>query len=354
MSSEPPSNQSLESSPQTQYDIAVHSMLLPGNINKDLVINFLNEHHRTVSGTTTLITEENYQAISKVGTVCSYIMKGELIGVIFNTLATITIISGPPDNSESKASESQKFPTTIRSSYSTYMCVAKQHRKKNYAHFLVDASDKFQIKTLKTYHSYFLSYKDWGGGLPIRTFYRVIDYQNMKKGGFGVLKKKAKIFYHIRKTIGYIITPGIDIDITERDFDIYWNPVESEKKRFSEMFNFKTVKFKHQTMVFSLFPLKCLVNKTSQTVSIGMLSYFYITDPEMKDSFLKIVIQEAEKEGYDCVYGYTLGDIDTKLVEENSCHITAIQYYLNFYGNSRFEFAKNLNLDLKKINLLFY
>lgn len=343
---------------QPKYDIEVKTMLLPGIVNPQKIIEFLDQNHRTISGTTTMFTFENYEAITKVGTVFSCIISSlqpsepsessqsseqsqesvkkplRYIGTIFNTLLTIRVDS-----------------EIIKSSYTTYLCVEKTHRKKNYSRFLIDASDRFCTHQLKSPESYFLSYKNWGKGLKINSFYRVLNYKNMKKAGFGVVpgkKNKVRSFYSVKKIIGFILTSGINVDVDSRRFSICWNPNEYEKKRFSEHFSFYTVQYQHQTMVFSLFPLKCFCNETNKICNIGMLSYFYISDPSLKDVFFKIVLQIAEEKGYDCVYGYTLGDVDSNLVESNSGHITNLLYYLNFFKSGIAE------RKIEDINLLIY
>jgi len=328
-------------------DILVRTMLLPGILDKQKIISFLNIHHKTVSNTTTLITEQNYNTITKIGTVCSYIMRNDLspdeikkdedlLGIIFTSMLTININE-----------------TTIKSGYTTYLCVDKKHRKKNYSRFLINGNDKFCRTNLKTNNSYFLSYKDWGNGVEIRSFYRVISYENMKKAGFGVINKskpKVKRFYHIKKTVGYIVIDGIDNDIkfSDRNFDIFWNPTQSEKERYSSLFNFRTVIYKHSKMAFSIFPLECLVNETGEIVKIAMLSYFYVTDKSLTDDFFKIVLQIAQEEGYDCLYSYLIGDINKRVALENSSHITDMKYYLNFYG------ITVVGINLETTNLLLY
>lgn len=329
-----------------QYDLAVRSMILPGILDRKVLIDFLNKHHRTNTGNTTLLTEENFVTLSKVGTLCSYIMKedldkdkiktdGQLIGTIFNTFNTISVKGA-----------------LVKTCYTTYLCIDNEYRKKNYSRFLSDASDKYCRTILKIDHSYFLSHKSWWNrGLMIKSFYRVLKYDQMKQAGFGVLNKsknKIKIFYYVKNIVGCIITSGIDIDICSRDFDIYWNPTDGEKDRYSKMFNFRTVKYENEAMVFSLFPLECLVNKSEKVVRIAMLSYFYVTNPKMVDIFFKVVLQIAKQEEYDCVYGYTLGDISEDVVLSNSSHITDKRTYLNFYNAS-----EGID-DLRKINLILY
>jgi hypothetical protein len=325
------------------YDIAVRSMLLPGILDNQLIINFLNKYHQTTSGNFTLLTDDNFTSLAKLGTLCSYIMRedldenkvrknGDLIGNLFSTLITISITG-----------------KVVRFTYSSYLCVAKEYRKKNYSRFLVDATERYLKTMLKTDYSYFLSYKNWGHGMKIQSYYRVLDYQKMKDAGFGVIKgSKKKMFYHIKKVVGCIITEGIDINLTCRDFEIYWCPTESEQSRYAETLNFRTVQYQQQKMTFCLFPLSCLVAKTGQTVKIAMLSYFYITDPSLSDLFFKIVLQIAKQDGYDCLYGYLIGDINEQLMIDNSCHITDMKCYLNFFN------INISNAKLERFNLFFY
>ena len=314
-----------------KMDTNINTILLPGKINKQAVIQFINKYHVQECGNSTLLTEYNYDTFSRLGTVMSYLTENnKIVGSVFSIVLNLNI---------------------GKSSYTTYLCLNPTHRGQNKASTLIQSTIQFGAKYLNVNHGYYLGIKSRRKGCIINSWYRILDIPTMKDSGFGMLEnnRKAKLKYKIKQIEHLTVKKGLHMDsVKDNKRAIYWNPDDKELNRYSSNLNFYTI-FKNNVAVavFVLFPLDCIIGSTGKKVNMGMLSYYYSIDNNDNDN-MKTIFHTAKEEGYSCLYGYIIGDINKDLVITNGCHITDIDFWLDFYNHP------NDNISPEHINVLLF
>ena len=75
-----------------KMDTNINTILLPGKINKQAVIQFINKYHVQECGNSTLLTEYNYDTFSRLGTVMSYLTENnKIVGSVFSIVLNLNI-----------------------------------------------------------------------------------------------------------------------------------------------------------------------------------------------------------------------------------------------------------------------
>lgn len=296
-------------------DFIVNTIILPGKINREAVIGFINKYHEQENGNRTLITPYIYNSFSKLGTIFSYSTENNKItGSIFSILLTLN---------------------TGKSSYTTYLCLNPDYRSKQYAPSLIESNINFGSKYLNVCHGYYLGIKSRKKGCLINSWYRILDINKMKDTGFRMVEDNvAKIKYKVSMPKNTYVKEGLHVDnVTDSLCLIHWSPDKKELDRFKTHLNFYTIYQNDKpTGVFILFPLECIVGRTNAKVSMGMLTYFYSFSGNDNNN-LRAVFSTAKDKGYSSLYGYLLGDLSKDVIIETGCHITTLNFYLDFYNH---------------------
>lgn len=294
-----------------ENNIFVSSCVLPSNLNREVVIRFLNKFHRTDYGNTTLITIKNYNIFTKLGTICSYLTKGNvMIGVLFSVIVTLNV---------------------GRSTYTTYLCIRPDFRKIGLARPLIGSTINFGVHHLGVKHGYYLVNKIRRKGCRIHSYYRILDRESMMESGFTMLEKCK---YSTELPSNIKVRKGLHSeDYIDKLAQVHWSPDEEELKRYKETLDFYTI-YQNDvaSAVFILTPLQCIIHNTGKRVNIAMLTYYHSISGD-EDRNMKGVIYQARKGEYECLYGYILGDITREIIIKNEGHITDAILYLDFFNH---------------------
>lgn len=296
-------------------DIKVYTCVLPHGINGQELIKFINRYNVQDNGNITLMSEKTFNTLSRIGTVCSYVLEGnQIVGTVMSVSLTLN---------------------TGKSSYTTYLCVHPEHRHKDLARKLINTNIIFGEKMLKTEQGYYIGLKSRRAGSKINSWYRIINYDRMKNTGFGVLadEKMARLKYKIKRIDNAIVKKGFRTkDVVDSSKLIHWSPDKKELKRFSEVLNCYTIFIDNEpSAVFIISSLDCIIGKTNKKVTMAVLNYFYCPIND-KRRCIKMIFNQVRDEGYDCLYGYVMSDITDTIISELGSHVTSIDFYLDFYN----------------------
>ncbi len=297
-------------------DYNINTIILPGNINKEAITQFINRYHKQENGNSTLITANIYNIFTKLGAVCSYMAEEKkIIGVVFSIVLTLNI---------------------GKSSYTTYLCIHPEHRGDQHAPKLIESTISFGAKYLGVNHGYYLGTKSRRKGCLIHSWYRILDIDTMWNTGFGMIldEKKAKLKYRIRMPEDTLVEKGLHVEsVKDKICLIYWDPSEKELERFNEHLDFYTIYQNDKpAAIFILFPLECIIGRTGKKIKIAMLTYF-CSFAGNDNSSLRAVFSTARNAGYPCLYGYAIGDLTGEILTETGCHVTDMNFYLDFYNH---------------------
>lgn len=287
--------------------IFVHSCLLPSNLNREVIIRFLNMYHKTSYGNMTLITVRNYNIFTRLGTICTYLTYGNImIGVVFSVIVSLNI---------------------GRSSYTTYLCVRPDFRSKGLARPLIQSTIHYGVNKLNVKHGYYLVDKVRRIGCRIYSWYRILNRDVMLDSGFNILYDN----YDIVMESGIKVSRGLKTSkCIDKLSKIHWLPTDDELLQYTKILDFYTVYLDNNVIaIFILTPLDCIVEKSNKRVSLGMLTYSHILSNS--DKAVKAIIHTAKEEGYQCLYGYILGNITSDIILNNKGHITDAVLYLDFF-----------------------
>jgi hypothetical protein len=283
------------------------------------IMNFINVHNRTETGNIVQINKEIFERYLSTNFVISVLFhQEEIVGTIFSVVFGIQVNN----------------KLDISTSYTTFLCVHKDHRKKNYPMILIRSNIKELYHKYNSLCSYYIcnnTHHDVYNTMKL--WYRPINIKNAENGGFILHEfpdtkhfsssKRKRMAYNIPKP------RNIPKKANDEDYDkvlkllktgkIYLNPTLSEYKCLCKCFDIYIVENKG---VFFLFPLYMYVKKPVKNVQLSLMT------GDIIDSVLWI----AKESNYDLLCGWFSGNINKDMIDKIKGLTASSDLFLEFYN----------------------
>lgn len=243
---------------------------------------------------------------------------------------------------------SQYEDFTFLTSYTTFLCVAKEYREKGLAMILIRAVMKEGYTRYGINHGYYMTFTSHHSiSNEIKSWYRPINIKKADESGFTLQTFSTKgdrgksSNNKIRQRLAYYIpNPSIlPIKATPESYDLvmkifkqrrnsgqlYLIPTKIEFNWLCNCFDIYTV---GTDSLFMLFPMNSIISSTGKSVRNAQVAL-------MIGDVLSHALWIANENKYDLLYGWCGGDITKEKVVAIKGLITVARSFIELY-NSKF------------------
>lgn len=314
--------------PDDFHYVIYHSMDLNGRAGfvpnekiKKKLVKFIQEHNRTSTGNTTELPVESLERLFLTPCIIVILFKEEkIIGTIISLYF-----------------RAKYYKKEINTSYTTFLCVHKDYRKRGLALLLIEAVLKEGYYRYHTFHGcYLTSTPHCKNYNKVKSWYRPINIKRCLECGF-ILKDFSTNDHNtlIRKRVWYHISKPKSLPkrVTEEDYDLvidilekrtlddfYLIPTKQELDWLCKCFDIYTV---GKEGLFFLFPLQSKIESTGRRINHVQLAL-------MIGDLLNHVLWVCKDT--DLLYGWYNGDITVERVEKVKGITTISECYLELYN----------------------
>lgn len=270
----------------------------------DRIMNFIESNHMTDYGSVDLLESESFERLLKLDLHVSVMFdtrytnkkKNErIVGTVFSFLVPVKYYDG-----------NEKIYT----SHTTFLCIHNDYRKHGLSAFLI-TNNLIYANSINIDHGYYTSArKHIDNGKSIRSWYRVIDYNEAVKLGYDVPKKldKYKWFKSDPKK-----NSTTKVTSSKEDYDrfvpllvkknvgcIYLAPDYNDFVKLVTCFDFYFVN-NDKTKLFALFPFSSITTTGKKSSTLHLV--FTIGD------CIDEAIEVCHAQGKPILYGWCYADI---------------------------------------------
>ena len=300
-----------------------------GEISQQLqseIMDFIRVNDCTDSGNITELSQETFDRLLSAPCFIGVILlKNRIVGTIFSIVLRV---------------RTDCLPDDFLTSYTTFLCVARDYRKQGLAMALIRAVVKEGLKHYGIIHGYYMtSDPHHPVNNPIVSWYRPINLKKSLSAGFtlesftkrgdrraSTALSRQKIAYHVSKPIN--VPRKVDksdyllIQPLLRKGSIYLDPTLDEFGSICQCFDVYIV---DDLGLFMLFPMSSVISTSGKQVRNAQLAL-------MIGDLMPHALWTARDNGYDLLYGWCASDISKEKVLGIRGLITTSKTCLEFYN----------------------
>jgi len=301
----------------------------PDQETKMQIMKFIRENDCTESGNITELSSESLERLFSTPSVMAVLSENDkIIGTMISPIF--------------RANYKGSFE--FLTSYTTFLCVAKEFRDKGLAMALIRAVMIEGYNRYDINHGYYMTFNPHHNiHNEIKSWYRPINIKKAAEAGFTLQSFTRKGDREsTRQRLAYrIVKPSIlPIKISIESYelalkvlkkgDLYLTPTKQEFEWLCKCFDIYIV---GTDSLFMLFPMVSLISSTGKRVRNAQLAL-------MIGDILSQALWAASESGYDLLYGWCGGDITPDSITNIKGLITVAKSYLELY-NTRSNIPNN-------------